>query len=295
MLRIMVESEEGISTMLRDIVKERHETPPVSTKHLLYMREIVIDGLSSPSCPGTDRHRRCLLAFCAASSGSEAGDEADPRGEIARLRARVAELETALVRKDLLLRDTNHRAKNAFATMSSLIALELADVRDAQAREILELTQERLGAVALVHQMLQGKDDGATLDLGALLRQLGEALAVSMGAEERGIEIRIHAESAPVDAGTATSLALIANELTTNAFKYAFPDRAGGCIELSLRRRAGHLVLRVRDDGVGTPDCQRAGGTGLTLVNALAAQTGARLRFAKTRLGTAAVVRLRAR
>ncbi|HYG88623.1 MAG TPA: sensor histidine kinase [Azospirillum sp.] len=220
-----------------------------------------------------------------------AGDNGD-ESETAALRARVAALEAELGRAELLLRETNHRAKNAFATIASLVAIQMADVRDPQAREVLQLTQERLSAVALVHQALQGRSEDAVLDLGALLQRLGGAVAFSMGAEERGIEVRIAAQPVPVEAGAAVTLALIANELLTNALKYAFAGRSEGCVDLTLRRRAGRLLLRVQDNGVGAapaPGRRGTGGTGLTLVRRLAEQVGARLRFG-SRGGTSVTV-----
>ena len=223
---------------------------------------------------------RAMTALACTAPG-DGGEEAE---EAAALRARIAELEAELGRTELLLRETNHRAKNAFATISSLVAIELADIRDPQAREVLQLTQERLAAVALVHQALQGKSDDAVLDLGALLHRLGTATAFSMGADEHGIEVRIAAQSVPVEANQAVSLALMANELLTNALKYAFAGRSEGVVELALRKRAGKLLLRVRDNGngggVGLAGGRRpACGTGLTLVRRLAEQVGARLRF----------------
>lgn len=272
--------------MLRDFSTPWHGTPLPPAEHSFHARHAVFDAPAATSCTGRARSLWCSRALSAANCDGE-----DARGELARLRARVAELETEIHRKDLLLRDTNHRAKNAFATISSLIAMEMAGVRDARARGILELTQERLAAVALVHEALQGKSDSATLDLGALLPRLGEALAFSMGAQERGIDLHVQAPAMLVDAGTAVSIALIANELMTNAFKYAFPDRAAGRIELSLRLRGGRLVLRVRDDGVGAPDATQGAGTGLGLVHALAGQSDGRVRLVRCGTGgTAAIV-----
>ena len=217
---------------------------------------------------------RARTALACAAVAPVGGDSEDAEA----LRARVAQLEAELARTELLLRETNHRAKNAFATIASLVQIELADIHDPQAREVLQLTQERLSAVALVHQALQGKSDDAVLDLGALLQRLSTATAFSMGAEERGIEVRVAVQPAPVEATQAVALALIANELLTNALKYAFTGRSEGCIDVELRRRADRLLLRVRDNGVGTSR-RAAGGTGLGLVRRLAEQVSARVRF----------------
>jgi len=57
-----------------------------------------------------------------------------------------------------------------------------------------------------------------------------------------------------LDADRAISLALIINELVTNAAKYAFPNRSDGHIWVRLARQNENTAfISVRDDGVGLP------------------------------------------
>jgi two-component sensor histidine kinase len=49
-------------------------------------------------------------------------------------------------------------------------------------------------------------------------------------------------------------LALIVNELVSNALKHAFKEGKGGKIDLSLRQESEELVLRVQDNGPGLPE-----------------------------------------
>jgi two-component sensor histidine kinase len=53
---------------------------------------------------------------------------------------------------------------------------------------------------------------------------------------------------------TVTTLALILNELVSNAGKHAFQEGRGGTLSISLDREGEELALRVRDDGPGLPD-----------------------------------------
>jgi len=74
-------------------------------------------------------------------------------------------------------------------------------------------------------------------------------------------------------------LALVVNELVTNAAKYAFPHRVDGHIWVSLVRRDANIVLvSVRDDGVELPadfDIKNSKGLGMRIVAALSEQLGA--------------------
>ena len=73
--------------------------------------------------------------------------------------------------------------------------------------------------------------------------------------------------------GRAAATGLIANELLTNAFKHAFPDRERGEVTVRLRRDGDDVALVVEDDGRGLGR-QPAGGSGLALVRGLARQHG---------------------
>jgi two-component sensor histidine kinase len=77
----------------------------------------------------------------------------------------------------------------------------------------------------------------------------------------------------------AVPLALIINELVTNAFKHAYPGQIGGTIWVVLKYGAdGYLSLTVADAGAGPPtENEGPKGLGSRLVRTLARQLGARL------------------
>ena len=89
---------------------------------------------------------------------------------------------------------------------------------------------------------------------------------------EAGSEIRLEPDR-------AISLALVVNELVTNAAKYAFPHRSDGRIWVRLVRRAANTaLLSVRDDGVELPadfDIKNSKGLGMRIVAALSEQLDA--------------------
>jgi len=74
-------------------------------------------------------------------------------------------------------------------------------------------------------------------------------------------------------------LALIVNELVTNAVKYAFSNRDDGRIYVRLARQdAGTALVSVRDDGIGLAadfDLKKSKGLGMQTVTGLAKQLDA--------------------
>jgi two-component sensor histidine kinase len=82
-------------------------------------------------------------------------------------------------------------------------------------------------------------------------------------------------------ADRAILIGLIINELVTNASKYAYPDRPGGPIWVTVAEIEKRVVaLSIRDEGVGLPasfDLARSKRLGTRLVFALSRQLGAEL------------------
>jgi two-component sensor histidine kinase len=82
-------------------------------------------------------------------------------------------------------------------------------------------------------------------------------------------------------ADRAILIGLIINELVSNAGKYAYPDRPGGPIWVTvaqIEKRA--ITLSIRDEGVGLPadfDLAKSKRLGTRLVSALSEQLGAEL------------------
>jgi two-component sensor histidine kinase len=91
-----------------------------------------------------------------------------------------------------------------------------------------------------------------------------------------------------VPAAQAAPLALIVNELISNALKHAFPDRPGK-VEVAIRRTPEGFALSVADDGVGLPQ-GGSKGFGSTIVQLLCQQVKATLAYEDAGPGVRAVV-----
>ena len=130
-----------------------------------------------------------------------------------------------------------------------------------------------MSALSLVHRGLYASGETAVLDVGDFIRQLALDLVAASGRED--IRIELDLEPASIGAGRAAPLALILNELLTNAIRHAFPEGRAGTIRVHLRDGAGMVRLDVRDDGVGDAAVPSRSGIGTTLVRQLARQLGA--------------------
>lgn len=183
-----------------------------------------------------------------------------------------ASLGRELAKRETLLKEMQHRVKNNFQLIISMLLLQKSAADEKAVGDALQLVSERVTAIALAHDQLDPGQGLRTVNiaryLDALCRQLQEA------AEPVAVETDLEEAAAPID--LAVCLGLIANELITNALKHAF--NGSGTIRVRLSAGAGirESCLSVIDDGKGMGP-PREGSSGTSLVDDLAAQLRGRV------------------
>lgn len=177
---------------------------------------------------------------------------------------------------DLLLRETNHRCSNDLQLVVSLLALQGRRATDPEVRQALEDAKDRVSILARARGVLQREHQPS---LHAALQEVCTALQAQ--AEPRSILVSLEAEHevhglAP---GQITTLALVVNELTTNAIKHAFEEGREGHIHVSISTHGARgVTVIVDDDGLPFPEPFGAGGgLGMDLAKRLMVSIGGML------------------
>ena len=174
----------------------------------------------------------------------------------------IREGERRMALLDEARREIDHRVKNNYQTVLSLVELQAARSTDAAVRDALRQVADRIAAISIAtdHLTVRGEDPSTVRlrdHLCGLCAQLERGLA-------RG-DVHVQCEVADVVAGadTAIHLALIVNELVTNALKHAFTDGRKGIVRVQSKAVGGGLDLEVSDNGCGMDGESPSAGTGL--------------------------------
>jgi two-component sensor histidine kinase len=199
-------------------------------------------------------------------------------------------LETSLVEKEILLKEVHHRVKNNLQIISSILSLQSGALEDEVSRRAFEECQDRIQAMALVHEEVYQSGSFEKLHMASYLNKICDTLRLNRG-NLRSIEIDTEADDRsllPLD--QAIPLGLIVNELVTNAIKYAFPDNCCGRIQVRFLREEKSWLLNVTDNGTGlpTPDTLKEG-VGTQLVRGLVEQLRGSLDYAGSPEGGASI------
>ena len=187
---------------------------------------------------------------------------------------RERELHHALEARSLRVRELDHRFRNHLQMLSSLLSLEAGDTEDRAGRILVELTRQRVGAVALAYRLAsQVEPEGARVSLDAYVRAFAAPLIHAFCAD--GIESRLRVELRPrtVAMDHAIGAGLVLTQLVGTCMSQMF--RRGRRSPVGARRievaivDAGEAVeLSVVDTGSGAAASTRSAG-GLEAVRAL--------------------------
>jgi PAS domain S-box-containing protein len=182
----------------------------------------------------------------------------------------VSERKQAETQQRILLNELNHRVKNNMQMLQILLEAGTRRAKSSDAREVLEEASGRIIAMAAAQRILYTTPDATRFDARDFLNTVCETAKQTFPQQ---LDIDYEADAIKLSNDAATPLALIANELLTNAVKYGLNGQSAGTIRVRLRREDESFLFYVEDDGPGfdLKSVQRRS-SGLALVQGLARQ-----------------------
>jgi PAS domain S-box-containing protein len=191
----------------------------------------------------------------------------------------VSERKQAETQQRILFNELNHRVKNNMQMLQSLLNMSSRQTVNAEARRILGDAGGRVAAMAAAQQVLYGTNDASHFKAQEFLDAVCLAARQAFAGEA---DIVCSAGTIELSTDTAMPLALIVNELLTNAMKHGANGNERPSIRVGLSRQHDSFVLYVEDDGPGFDlKAVRPQSSGLKLVQGLARQLGGTLEVTK--------------
>ena len=145
------------------------------------------------------------------------------RKEIEERKNAEKEIKASLEEKEILLEEIHNRVENNLETISNIMGLEYAQIDDKEPIEIYQESQNRVKAIALIHETLSRSEDFAIVDFEKYAKDLVNYLFKTYAVDKSTIDVNIKANGILLDIDTAVPCGLILNELVTNSIKHAFP------------------------------------------------------------------------
>ncbi|MBU0485532.1 MAG: sensor histidine kinase [Proteobacteria bacterium] len=165
------------------------------------------------------------------------------------------QIKSSLDEKELLLIEIHHRVKNNMQIVSSLLKLQCRQTDDPHVIEILNESQNRIQAMALIHETFYQPGNLTTISIREYIKNMAINLFDTYAIDPERIQLITEFEGISMGIDTATPCGLIINELITNCLKYAFPNKRPGKINITVKKDPllKEFQLIVQDNGVGLP------------------------------------------
>jgi PAS domain S-box-containing protein len=188
----------------------------------------------------------------------------------------IGDRKQAESRQMLLLRELNHRVKNNMQMLQSLLSSAQRGTTNQEARAVLADATQRVAAMAAAQQVLYEEHQPTRFEARDFLESVS---ATARSGFNKKVDIVIETASGMLANDVAMPLALILNELLTNAVKHGINGSGEGTVRVGLCDDAEGCRLWVHDPGPGfdLSTAKRKRSSGLGLVAGLARQLGGSL------------------
>ena len=210
------------------------------------------------------------------------------RRSVRQLAAERERYEHLAESRDLLYRELHHRVSNNLQVVGALLRLQVAGVKDGDARHALSEAGGRIETIARIQRELHNRV-GAPAPFRDFAKALLADATLAAGAR---ITLTLEGGESPLHPDQATAVTLVMLESFNNALEHAFGG-GEGAVRVRLDQAGEQHVLTVTDNGKGPPegfDAAQSQSLGLRIVRAMATQLGGR--FEMTREDGRTVCRL---
>jgi len=144
-------------------------------------------------------------------------------------------LKKEIEQKELLIKEINHRVKNNFALVSSLLAIQQQNIEDEKVRDIFEEAQKQDSVNSTCTQAIIQLRESGTIDFSTYINSLIRQLMGGFKHKTGQISIDLDIKGVALDIAKAIPCGLIINELITNSFKHGFQQRENGTITVKMQ------------------------------------------------------------
>lgn len=196
--------------------------------------------------------------------------------ELIQRKSAEKKIKASLEEKEILLKEIHHRVKNNLQVISSLLFLQSKKIKNNEALEMFKESQNRIKAMALIHEKLYQSEDIVHIDFSKYISSLTSYLIKSYRVSSLNISIHKEIGNFEINIDKAIPCGLIINELISNSLKHAFPNARKGEIKIKIDTiDSDRAIIDVKDNGIGMPDeidMKNVNTLGLRLVNTLIKQ-----------------------
>lgn len=160
-------------------------------------------------------------------------------------------LENSLREKELLIKEMNHRVKNNFSILLSLLRISKEQGHAQSPDELLEEYQQRIFSMMKVHDLLFESGNYSAINLGDYLTEISNEYRNSHPELADKIKVKIDGLELCRSSREGLYLGLIITEIFFNAIKHAARRTPDFCFTMAYFQDGDQTVIELTDNGPG--------------------------------------------
>lgn len=160
------------------------------------------------------------------------------------------ETRRGLELKSVLLRELHHRVKNNLATVAGILSLQRRRTKSPEIRATLAESVNRVQGLASTHDLL-AHEDVSEARVDEIARKIVGVAHSNLCPPEKRITFQVEASPIVIPSRAVTVLALVINEMISNAIKHGMAKQMEGAIVIRGMEEGGMVIVQVLDNGIG--------------------------------------------
>ena len=158
------------------------------------------------------------------------------------------ETRRGLELKSVLLRELHHRVKNNLATVAGILSLQRRRTKSLEVRNTLAESVNRVQGLAATHDLL-AHEDVSEAKVEDVARKIVGVANANLRPPEKQITFEVEPCPIVIPSRAVTILALVLNEMVSNAIKHGMAGLAKGTVTIRGSEEGGIVVVQVIDPG----------------------------------------------
>jgi two-component sensor histidine kinase len=160
------------------------------------------------------------------------------------------ETRRGLELKSALLRELHHRVKNNLATVAGILSLQRRRTKSSEVRYTLAESVNRVQGLAATHDLLS-HEDVSEARVDDIARKIVGVANANLRPPETHISFEVEPCPIVIPSRAVAILALVLNEMVSNAIKHGMAGVAKGIVTIRGRQEDGMVIVEVVDNGKG--------------------------------------------
>jgi two-component system, sensor histidine kinase PdtaS len=188
-----------------------------------------------------------------------------------KIKTTNASLNVALLDREELLKEVNHRVKNNLQVVSSLLEMQADHTLDEPTKKQLLEGKSRINSISLVHELIYAQKDLSRLNISEYFSYLVSEIKDNLWKEVKA-DVEIECDEIDLPVASAIPLGILVNELLTNSFKHAQPANGKLEIFIGLKGYGDKIQLEYMDNGRVSAEPSTRKGMGSTIIEGMVRQ-----------------------